>query len=185
MDEKILIQYRFADDPAYKTVKAVCLVMAIIFAAMGAMIFTVDIEGFAAMGGLIIGCAVLLWVVVVIQGKMSITVTPNRVYGRTMLSEVSLPMDSVTMTRKSGMKNLRVESPSENFVFSLGNAKVRDEIYNVINQQISERQNNKGNVTVVNSASNADELKKYKDLLDAGIITQEEFDAKKKQLLGL
>lgn len=31
----------------------------------------------------------------------------------------------------------------------------------------------------------ADELKKFKDLLDAGILTQEEFDAKKKQLLGL
>lgn len=33
--------------------------------------------------------------------------------------------------------------------------------------------------------SNADELKKYKDLLDSGIITQEEFDQKKKQLLDL
>ena len=33
--------------------------------------------------------------------------------------------------------------------------------------------------------SAADELKKYKGLLDSGIITQEEFDAKKKQLLGL
>ena len=32
--------------------------------------------------------------------------------------------------------------------------------------------------------SNAEELKKYKELLDAGVITQEEFDAKKKQLLG-
>ncbi len=31
----------------------------------------------------------------------------------------------------------------------------------------------------------ADEIKKYKDLLDAGVITQEEFDAKKKQLLDL
>ena len=28
-------------------------------------------------------------------------------------------------------------------------------------------------------------LKKYKDLLDSGVITQEEFDAKKKQILGL
>ena len=28
-------------------------------------------------------------------------------------------------------------------------------------------------------------LKKYKELLDGGVITQEEFDAKKKQLLGL
>jgi len=33
--------------------------------------------------------------------------------------------------------------------------------------------------------SSADEIKKFKELLDQGIITQEEFDAKKKQLLGL
>ena len=33
--------------------------------------------------------------------------------------------------------------------------------------------------------SQADELKKFKELLDNGVITQEEFDAKKKQLLGL
>ena len=31
----------------------------------------------------------------------------------------------------------------------------------------------------------ADEIKKFKELLDIGAITQEEFDAKKKQLLGL
>lgn len=34
-------------------------------------------------------------------------------------------------------------------------------------------------------ASEIDELKEYKDLLDSGVISQEEFDAKKKQLLGL
>ena len=33
--------------------------------------------------------------------------------------------------------------------------------------------------------SSAQEIKEYKELLDSGIITQEEFDAKKKQLLGL
>ena len=33
--------------------------------------------------------------------------------------------------------------------------------------------------------SAADELKKFKELLDSGVITQEEFDAKKKQLLNL
>lgn len=33
--------------------------------------------------------------------------------------------------------------------------------------------------------SNADEIKKYKDLLDMGAISQEEFDAKKKELLNL
>lgn len=39
---------------------------------------------------------------------------------------------------------------------------------------------------VTNAAiSNADEIRKFKQLLEEGIITQEEFDAKKKQLLGL
>jgi len=38
---------------------------------------------------------------------------------------------------------------------------------------------------VIQQVSPAEELKKFKDLLEAGIITQEEFDAKKKQLLGL
>ena len=36
-----------------------------------------------------------------------------------------------------------------------------------------------------NTLSAADEIKKYKDLLDCGAISQDEFDAKKKQLLGL
>jgi len=33
--------------------------------------------------------------------------------------------------------------------------------------------------------SDADEIKKFKDLFDSGIITQEEFNAKKTQILGL
>lgn len=39
--------------------------------------------------------------------------------------------------------------------------------------------------TIINQASAADEIKKFKNLLDSGIISQEEFEAKKKQLLGL
>lgn len=35
------------------------------------------------------------------------------------------------------------------------------------------------------SFSKADEIRKYKSLMDEGIITQEDFDKKKKQLLGL
>ena len=37
----------------------------------------------------------------------------------------------------------------------------------------------------VHTNSTADEIMKFKTLLDQGVITQEEFDAKKKQLLGL
>jgi len=39
--------------------------------------------------------------------------------------------------------------------------------------------------TTISTTSSADEILKYKNLLDSGVITQAEFEAKKKQLLGL
>ncbi len=191
MEEKVLAQYRFADDPAFKKNKKVMplvavglVVLGVIYAAMMSGTKGYTMVGLM-MGGIFILCGIALMALMKVQEKVSLTVTPSRVYGRTLFSEVSLPMDSITMTNKNGIRNLRIESPSENVVFSFGNKQACDEVYDVINRQIAERQNNKGSVTVVNNASNADELKKYKDLLDAGIITQEEFDAKKRQLLGL
>ena len=38
---------------------------------------------------------------------------------------------------------------------------------------------------VINQSSQADELIKFKQLLDSGVINQAEFDAKKKEILGL
>lgn len=82
---------------------------------------------------------------------------------------------------------------SENsFIFSatIGTAKYRKlkeempRICDDIRKRVNEAKNAKTGTTAV-ALSPADELKKYKDLLDSGIITQEEFDAKKKQLLGL
>lgn len=52
-------------------------------------------------------------------------------------------------------------------------------------EQLNAPKSSSGNNNTVSSASVADELKKFKELLDLGAITQEEFDAKKKQLLGL
>lgn len=40
-------------------------------------------------------------------------------------------------------------------------------------------------VPASNNVNKFEEIKKYKELLDSGIITQEEFDTKKKELLGL
>ncbi len=37
----------------------------------------------------------------------------------------------------------------------------------------------------ITAVSSADEILKMKELLDAGVLTQDEFDAKKKQLLGI
>lgn len=58
------------------------------------------------------------------------------------------------------------------------------EVADYIRGKVEEAKNG-GGQTIVKEVSAADELKKFKELLDMGIITQEEFDAKKKQLLGL
>lgn len=53
-----------------------------------------------------------------------------------------------------------------------------------LSQHISDSRK-KSNSNILMQTSNADELKKFKELLVSGVISQEEFDAKKKQLLGL
>ena len=61
-----------------------------------------------------------------------------------------------------------------------------EEIANYIRKKIDEiKTAGDKPTTVVNAISPAEELKKMKELLDMDIITQEEFDAKKKQLLGI
>ena len=86
---------------------------------------------------------------------------------------------------------LAVEFPgSENiettFWFDRTNKQLASEYekaYDYIKERIKFYKEQKNAVFV--QTSSADELKKFKELLDMGVISQEEFDAKKKQLLGL
>ena len=74
---------------------------------------------------------------------------------------------------------------SENTV--IVNKKAEDEILKQIKafvEDAKERASANQGQTVIQQASAADELRKFKELLDMGIITQAEFDAKKKELLG-
>lgn len=57
-------------------------------------------------------------------------------------------------------------------------------IVTFIRKQIEEIKNTPAS-GIIQQLSPAEEIKKFKDLLELGAITQEEFDAKKKQLLGL
>ena len=70
--------------------------------------------------------------------------------------------------------------------FSVYNqAKKCQEMLDVLRQNKILNRLNKKASTEKSAVSSADELKKYKELLDSGIISQEEFDAKKKQLLNI
>lgn len=52
-------------------------------------------------------------------------------------------------------------------------------------KNVEEKRPNQSNSDTISAVSPAEEIKKFKELLDMGAITQEEYDAKKKQLLGL
>lgn len=61
-----------------------------------------------------------------------------------------------------------------------------EEVTNYVKDRIDYyKQARNAPVAAAAPATPADEIKKYKELLDMGVLTQEEFDAKKKQLLGL
>ncbi len=66
------------------------------------------------------------------------------------------------------------------FVVNIAKLTVED-IRTLIDEREKAKTLNNGGAT----ASSADELKKFKELLEDGVITQEEFELKKKQLLGL
>lgn len=60
-----------------------------------------------------------------------------------------------------------------------------EDAYEVLSAILNDYQTKKKSATTNTPQSSADELKKFKELLDLGAISQEEFDAKKKELLGL
>lgn len=116
--------------------------------------------------------------------KVQITVTNKRVYGcDATANRVDLPLDSITAVGTSLFSGLAVTTASGaiKFVF----LKNRDELHEEISKLLIGRQEKSAVIKQETPQSAADELKKYKALLDSGTITQAEFDAKKKQLLGL
>ena len=124
-----------------------------------------------------------------VHSKCEISITEKNVKGKTLFGkEVVLPlyMVSAYSTRKF-LSTISVATSSGITKFSFVSNYA--EIGNILSQKINERQEGAGLNSSVNPStpqnSSMDDLKKLKDLLDAGIITQEEFDAKKKQLLGL
>ena len=114
-----------------------------------------------------------------------IIVTNKRVYGKNNRGkQVDIPVDSISSVGTGAFNGISVASSSGRISFwgMLNSYDLHSTITNLlINRQ-------KGVPTIekkTEPVGGAEEIIKYKNLLDAGIITQEEFDAKKKQLLGL
>ena len=113
-----------------------------------------------------------------------ITVTNKRVYGVTKWSKrVDLPLNQISAVGTSSLKGIAVGTSSGKIVFKA------IENYIDVHKEITGLLATKQDASVVQAvkpeSNNMEDLKKFKELLDMGVITQEEFDAKKKQMLGL
>ena len=94
-----------------------------------------------------------------------------------------IPQDHITSISldKATIKITTIDLTHPQELAFLSNA---TEMTEAINTLIYTTETNK-NITITQTTAVADEIAKYKQLFDQGIITQEEYEAKKKQLLGL
>lgn len=116
------------------------------------------------------------------MSKSAISVSDKRIWGKTSFGKkVDLPISSVSAITLGGFSSVAVSSGAMKAKFWLLINK--NEVYSTISSLIS------GNVSVSSTNSIVDDaiesLPKYKELLEKGAITQEEFDQIKKQLLNL
>lgn len=136
-----------------------------------------------------------------IRGKKTIidvsvlAVTNKRliVGGKTSSGWFDKPKDTVVSMELKKVKKMRyegffavIETLESTYSIKTVNPTAIKHIGDNLWDAIEREQNaQKSPVRVVVQESVTDEIKKFKELLDMGAITQEEFDAKKKQLLGL
>ncbi|MBQ4057332.1 MAG: SHOCT domain-containing protein [Lachnospiraceae bacterium] len=121
--------------------------------------------------------------------KSSIVVTDKRVYGvSTFGRRVDIPIQAISSAENGmiGCINIVAFSKKISFVALENNNEVCKVIWDLISEK--DKQSNNKIVDVIQEDKNGldiDDLRKYKSLLDDGIISQEEFEVKKQQILRL
>lgn len=190
MEEKVIIRGSYSN--AYKWLPFVIAIIGLVLIYIGFADGDLG-RGAGAEYGVMFALGIALVIIAIILvcyiSKCEIVVTEKRVYGKAAFGKrVDLPTDSISAVATSMFNGIAVASSSGKIVF-LG-IKNAPEIHKAISELLIQRQEKNGFVTPTTAMqgtpqSNADELIKYKVLLDNGTISPDEFEAKKKQLLGL
>ncbi|WEV38046.1 SHOCT domain-containing protein [Lactobacillus sp. ESL0680] len=96
-------------------------------------------------------------------------------------------LNTISGPQKNGGLGMGFSAYGNNtaIVFRNGKNEEMAALKDFVEKKMKEAHEAQHSSTVVQQTSDADELAKFKKLFDDGTITQEEFDAKKKQLLGL
>lgn len=112
-----------------------------------------------------------------------ILIAQQKLVGQTFQTVDIASLNDVTMTTGVLMGIITIDTIKEKFNVAV-NKKVAESINNTIHDVLFSLKQQKGNVAQERPVSSvADELLKFKNLLDMGVITQEEFDKKKRELL--
>ena len=126
-------------------------------------------------------------IIYILFGRNIIIVTDKKVSGKSILfKRVDLPLDSVSSVSTGIFWKIKVGTSSGSIRFLF--MKNRNKVFEVINELILKRQSKEENTKEDNKKIDNDaleEIKKYKELLDSNIITKEDYEKKKKELLNL
>lgn len=139
--------------------------------------------------GIIVGVSLVVLIINWVFGEISLIVTDKRVIGiANFRKQVDLPLDSISAIGKGLFSSVAVSTSSGIIRFAF--IKNIEAVYKTISELLIERQYDSNCTALENevsrkSESMTDDLRRLKSLLDEGIITEEEFNAKKRQLLGL
>lgn len=117
-----------------------------------------------------------------------ITVTNSRIYGKLPRGkDVDIPLNQITALNSGSFNGISVSSiGSVSNFHCIENCK---EVMKAISYLLSNPTTATNSTTVdrgtMSSDSEVETLKRFKELLDSGVISNEEFEEKKKQILGL
>lgn len=133
--------------------------------------------GKALVGGILLGPVGAIAGAV---SKKKVTSTVNSVDLKILLSDINSSKRVYSLLKKPCKRN------DADYRLAIGTAEqLYSTIYAITHTSAQTKQDTKQIQNDDSSFSAADEIMKYKQLLDIGVITQEEFNAKKKQLLEL
>ena len=118
-----------------------------------------------------------------VEGTFYVIATEDRVVTRKANECNQVFLKDVTSTARSPFGDIVLKAAGVNMDLFHAMAMPKRKLLDILYEKINSINFNKGE-KASSSVSVADELKKFAELKDQGVISEEEFQAKKKQLLG-
>ena len=174
MEEKILIKGKKSFPTAYIVLNMFLIV--ILFLAKNN--FAKNLESRFFFSVLIVFAFITFLVFLFLSLMVNITITNKKIFGFTSkYTKVSVPIENIKSVSLINPYSISLKTSTGEFIYIFNGFKNAPELVKTMEKMMPN--NNE------QSEKDLDLLKKYKDLLDSGVITQLEFDTKKKEILKL